>query len=137
MLIHEKVKLDLSSARKAGEDTNNLQYVLGEFSRLKGSKDGKDYIGEVLTDEQAIRVLNSIITGENKILELVREATSSLKPLCESYLPKQLNKDEIISFINTIDFSKLKNKMMAVGIVKKKFGTAVDGKLVSEIVKSL
>ena len=73
MLIHEKVKLDLSSARKAGEDTNNLQYVLGEFSRLKGSKDGKDYIGEVLTDEQAIRVLNSIITGENKILELVKE----------------------------------------------------------------
>jgi hypothetical protein len=138
MELHERVRVDVTAAIKTKADnTTDLRYILGEFSRLKGTKDGKSYIGDKLTDEQAIRVLEGVITGENKLLEILKDSTSTLKPLCESYLPKKATRQELLEFITTIDFSKLKNKMMAVGITKKHFGVAADGKLITEIVQNI
>ncbi len=138
MQLNDKVRKDLTVAIKT-KSTNitDLRYILGEFSRLKGTKDGKKYIGDVLTDEQAIKVLIGIITGENKLLEIVEGSTSTLKPLCESYLPEKATRQELLEFITTIDFSSLKNKMQAVGMTKKHFGTAADGKLIMEIVQNI
>ena len=139
MLLHELIKLDMIEAVKDGysETATNLKYILGEFSRLKGTKDGKSYVSDTLTDEQAIRVLTGIITGEEKLLELVKDTSSTLKPLAEKYLPKKATRQEVLEFITTIDFSKLKNKMMAVGITKKYFGTSGDGKMISDIIQNI
>ena len=138
MLLHDILKRDLLLAMKAHSDiTNDLKYILGEFSRLKGTKDGKFYVGTILTDDQAIRVLKLIIAGEDKLLELVPTSTSTLKPLIISYLPKQVSREELLSFITTIDFSKLANKMQAVKIIKTHFGAKVDGKVVSDIISNL
>ncbi len=137
MTIFETLRQDLKVAMK--EKTSNLtdiKYILAEFSRLKGTKDGKTIIGDVLTDEQVIRVLNNIIAGENKVLELVPNSTSTLKPLCESYLPQKATEEEVIAFLDTVDFSTLRNKMQAVGLAKKYFGTAADGAMIGEIVKN-
>jgi len=138
MAIHESLREDVTVAikTKAGNITD-LRYILGEFSRLKGTKDGKIYIGDTLNDEQAIRVLEGVITGENKLLEILKDSTSTLKLLCEFYLPEKATRQELLEFITTIDLSKLKNKMMAVGITKQHFGTAADGKLITEIVQSI
>ncbi len=137
-MLHEIIKRDLMEAVKSKKSTVlDLKYILGEFSRLKGTKDGKTYIGSTLTDEQSIRVLVGIIAGEDKLLAIVKGSTSTLKPLCESYLPKKATEEEVLAFINTIDFSQLKNKMMAVGTIKKHFGTACDGKMVSGLVQNL
>lgn len=138
MSIHDKIKKDLTEATKSKNSTvTDLKYILGEFSRLKGTKDGKEYIGEALTDEQAVRVLEGIIAGENKLLEIVKGSASTLKPICESYLPKKVTRQELLEFITTIDFSLLKNKMQAVKIVKDHFGTKVDGKMASDIIKNI
>lgn len=138
MNLHTKIKEDLLvSIKSKGSATNDLKYILGEFSRLKGTKEGKEYIGDLLTDTQAIRVLKLIIAGEDKLLELLPSATSTLKPLIESYLPTQVTVDELHTFIATIDFSKLTNKMQAVKIVKEKFGNTVDGKLVSDLIQKI
>lgn len=138
MSIHTQIHLDLQEALKSGAKTvSDLRYILGEFSRLKGTKDGKEYVGDVLTDEQSIRVLKGIISGEEKLLELVPTAVSTLKPLIAQYLPKQVSREELLAFIATIDFSQLKNKMMAVGLVKKHFGDTVDGKVVNEIIQNI
>ena len=138
MGIHEKVHLDLQDSLKNSSGTvSNLRYILGEFSRLKGTKDGKNYVGDILTDEQAIRVLKGIISGEEKLLELVPNTVSTLKPLAESYLPNMVTREELLMFIATIDFSQLKNKMMAVGLVKKHFGSSVDGKMVNDIIQNI
>lgn len=138
MTLHTKIKEDLLLAIKnKSKDTNDLKYILGEFSRLKGTKDGKEYIGETLTDTQAIRVLKLIVAGEDKLLELLPSAVSTLKPLIEHYLPKQITTEELHSFIATIDFSKLSNKMQAVKIVKEKFGNTVDGKVVSDLIQKM
>jgi len=138
MPLHTKIKEDLLLAIKNKSDTiNDLKYILGEFSRLKGTKDGKEYIGDLLTDTQAIRVLKLVVAGEDKLLELLPSSTSTLKPLIETYLPKQITAYELHSFIATIDFSKLSNKMQAVKIVKEKFGNAVDGKIVSDLIQKI
>ena len=138
MLIHNKIKEDLLLAIKNKEAAvNDLKYILGEFSRLKGTKDGKEYIGDVLNDSQSIRVLKLIVAGEDKLKELLPSSVSTLKPLIETYLPKQVTLDELHSFIATIDFSKLGNKMQAVKIVKEHFGNTIDGKLVSDLIQKM
>ena len=138
MSIHSDIHSDLQEALKNNITlVSDLRYILGEFSRLKGTKDGKIYIGDILTDEQAIRVLKTIIVGENKLLELIPNTISTLKPLAESYLPKQVSREEVLAFITNIDFSTLSNKMQAVGIVKKHFGNTVDGKMVGDIIKNI
>lgn len=138
MLIHERLKEDMQEALKNKlVVANDLKYILGEFSRLKGTKDGKEYIGSTLTDTQAIRVLKAIIAGENKLLELVPTANSTLIPLIDTYLPKQISLEELTSFVSTIDFSMLTNKMQAVKLVKEHFGSSVDGKVVSEFIQKL
>jgi hypothetical protein len=138
MLLQERLREDLRTAIKTHSDTaNDLKYILGEFSRLKGTKDGKEYIGSVLTDTQVIRVMKGIIAGENKLIELVPNTVSTLIPLIETYLPKQVSTEELLSFISTIDFSKLVNKMQAVKIIKAHFGETVDGKVVSELIQKM
>lgn len=138
MSIHTKIHLDLQEALKSGTTSvSDLRYILGEFSRLKGTKDGKNYISDMLTDEQAIRVLKGIISGEEKLLELVPNTVSTLKPLAETYLPKKATREELLTFIATIDFSQLKNKMQAIGIVKKHFGILVDGQMVNNIIQNI
>lgn len=138
MSIHTQIHLDLQEALKSGTTSvSDLRYILGEFSRLKGTKDGKNYISDVLTDEQAIRVLKGIISGEEKLLELVPNTVSTLKPLAETYLPKKATREELLTFIATIDFSQLKNKMQAIGIVKKHFGILVDGQMVNNIIQNI
>ena len=138
MLLQEKLREDLLIAVKSHSSTiNDLKYILGEFSRLKGTKDGKEYIGSVLTDTQVIRVMRGIVAGENKLIELVPNTVSTLIPLIETYLPKQVSTEELLNFISTIDFSKLINKMQAVKIIKAHFGETVDGKVVSELIQKM
>jgi uncharacterized protein YqeY len=138
MSLHERIKEDLSYAIKNKSETlNDLKYILGEFSRLKGTKDGKEYIGSVLSDTQVIRVLKLIVAGEDKLIELVPTSVSTLKPLINTYLPKQISELDLLNFISTIDFSTLGNKMQAVKIIKSHFGASVDGKLVSDLIQKL
>jgi len=138
MLLHEKLKEDLKVAMKnKATSANDLKYILGEFSRLKGTKDGKEYIGSVLTDKQVIRIFKLIIAGENKLKELVPSSVSTLIPLIDNYLPKQISREDLLCFIATINFSELANKMQAVKIIKAHFGDSVDGKVVSDIIQGL
>lgn len=139
MLIQEKVQKDLAEARKRGnkELVEALKVILGEFARMRGLKDGKEYVTDTLTDIQAERVLNSIIKGEEKLLDLTGKCDMVLLSVAKSYVPEKITEEEILEFLSTIDFSKLKNKMQAVGLVKKEFGQAVDGSLASTLVRNL
>ena len=138
MELHERIRTDLTTAIKTkASTTTDIRYILGECSRMKGTKDGKVYVGDILNDVQVIRVLTGIIVGETKLLEILKEATSTLIPLCNSYLPKKASRQELLEFITTIDFASLKNKMQAVGITKKHFGVAADGKLIMDIIQNI
>lgn len=116
---------------------DNLKYILGEFSRMKGTKTGKDYVGDTLSDEKAIKVIKGIMNEESKLNAILDRKTSDFLILLNNYLPEKVAEEEITEWINyNVDFSKLKNKMQAVGMVKTHFGVNVDGKMVSDIIKS-
>jgi len=74
---------------------------------------------------------------KEKINELGDKLTSIKINIAKSYLPKEVSEEEIIEWITSnIDFSKLKNKMQAIGITKKHFGESINPVLVKNIVES-
>lgn len=138
-MLQNNVKTDMIKAVKDGntENAQILKYTLGEFSRLKGTKDGKDIVGEVLTDDQALRVIKKIIESERKLLETIGGEDTQLIKVLSEYLPKTLDEATVVSWIkDNVDFSSLKNKMQAVGLIKKEFGNNVDAKMVNNIVQN-
>jgi len=56
--------------------------------------------------------------------------------ILKQYIPQPISEEELLMWIsNHIDFSSLKNKMQAIGIIKNHFGTKADGKMISSIIK--
>lgn len=73
-----------------------------------------------------------------KLIEMDKKLTSYFIEALEEFLPKMISKDELQTFIdNEIDFSKLNNKMQAIGIIKKQFGNRVDPIKVREIIQNI
>ena len=141
MNIQEKIREDLKVAMKAkkADKVSALRYVLGEFKRLKGTKfSGKEYIGDVLTDEQAVRVISTIIAAEKQVIELTGQTDVDMVNTLSAYLPQTIGEEEVVAWLKeNVDFSTLKNKMQAIGLIKKAFGSQVDAALVSKIITTM
>ncbi|MBD3261939.1 MAG: hypothetical protein GF334_09800 [Candidatus Altiarchaeales archaeon] len=126
MTLQEKLRHDLRNS----EDPSLraiLRIVLGEIDRQPK---------KVLTDSEVEWIIKKLIKSEKELLESTGRSTDpAFIALLNLYLPKQLNDDEIEGWIrNNVDFSSLKNKMQAIGIVTKNLGSAVDGKKIKEII---
>lgn len=139
MTLLQKIRTDLANAMKQ-KDTQKLavlRYLFGDLQRYMGTKENPS---RDLTDEFIIGKFKKLKAG----LEETHNYDPNLKladqPLLDtliSYLPQELTRDEIIQWIkDNIDFSTLKPRARAVGIVKKQFGMAVDGNLVQDIIKT-
>jgi len=132
MRIQEEIKKDLTIAMKEKneEKKSTLRVVMGEFGRL----DKKE-----LSDDDVIKVLKKLIKSEKEVIEKKGWGEDSeFIRIIESYLPKTATEEEIISWIKqNVDFSKLKNKMQAMGQIMKHFGSATDGNIVKEILQKL
>ncbi len=73
-----------------------------------------------------------------KLIEFDEHLTSTFIIALENFLPQMVTEKEIHDFIKeNIDFSKLKNKMQAIGIIKKHFGNTVDANLVKDIIQKI
>jgi len=133
MTIIEDIKNDLKKSikKQLTNKKDNLRVILGEIQRDKYKK---------IDDESVLKVLKQLKKLELDRIKLFQKEHKSpsmdfLKQI-EKYLPEEVSKEEIVSYIdNNIDFSKLKNKMMAIGIIKKHFSDrSIDGKLVKKII---
>ena len=71
----------------------------------------------------------------DKIQELGNELTSYPIEAAQAYLPKQAGEEEVKAFIETIDMSKFKNKMQAMGLIMKQF-PGIDGNFAKKILMS-
>jgi hypothetical protein len=94
--------------------------TLYELSFLKE----KDIAGKSASE------VKKIVT--DKIQELGDEVTSHQIEIAQEYLPKQASEEEIKAFIETIDMSKFKNKMQAMGLIMKQF-PGLDGNFAKKI----
>jgi len=126
MTLQEQIQADLKTAmmNKDENKKNLIRVILGEFSR----------IGKELTDEQVTKILK-------KMLENSKELNNQVEiDILETYLPKELSKEELTTLIqkvitdNNIISIKEMGKVMA-GL--KTSGSLYDGKVASEIIKTL
>lgn len=75
--------------------------------------------------------LNKLVT--EKIDELGSNLSSDKIVIAKKYLPPSLSEEELIEWIKeNIDFSKLKNKMQAMGIIMKQY-SGMDGNFVKKV----
>jgi len=132
MNLQNQMKKDLSAAIKAKDEKKKdaLRVILGEFGRL----DKKE-----LSDDEMVKILKKLMKTEKEVLEQKGEtADSEFIKVIETYLPKMATEEEITTWIHqNIDFSQFKNKMQAMGIIMKHFGTAANGNFVKTIIQNM
>ncbi len=128
MNLQKQIKSDLTTAIKAKdqEKKDTLRVILGEFGRL----DKKE-----LSDDEVVKILKKLIKSEKEMLEKKGDdADSIFIRVIENYLPKMATQEEITNWIKqNVDFSEFKNKMQAMGLIMKHFGTTADGNEVKKI----
>ena len=130
MMLYSKIKADITQAFKAGEKNkvNLLKTLISDIQR----NPQKNY-----SDQEVIKVIKQTV----KRLEEAKKHLSNAKEeieILKSYLPEEVGEAEILAYLKTIDFSKLKSPKMAIGIAKRHFeqlGKSVDAKLISKLVE--
>ncbi len=128
MTLTKQIKNDLMQAMKTKDEDlkRTLRVLIGELQRT-------NHKIELLSDKAVVGTIRSLLKAENMGSE-----DEQYFNILRTYLPKQLNEQEIKTWIiNNVDFSQLKNKMQAVGMVIKQFGGLVDGKSVKSIVQKI
>ena len=117
-------------------DDNTIQ-LLKKYVTLEKTREL--YLQHILSGTMVIGLSSKELSKlqKQKLAILGNKLTSMKISIAESYLPKEIGEAEIIDWItDNIDFSKLKNNMQAIGLVKKHFGEAVNPILVRNIVES-
>lgn len=131
MKLYTCLKQDMIEAYKAGytETTDTLKTLISDIQR----DPNKDY-----SDDKVLLVIKQTIKLAKEAIQNGDKQAVCTVTLLQNYLPKQVSEKEIKDVIRSIDFSKLKNKMQAVGIIIKHFpkGT-VDGKVVRKLIESM
>jgi uncharacterized protein YqeY len=103
--------------------------ILGEVPRLNKKAN------EVPTNKEIVKIINSLIKSENMTLGYSGSDESEYLKALYSFLPEMISEDQVISFLETVDFSKLKNPMQCIPLIKQYFGEEfVDGAMVNNIV---
>ena len=143
--LRDKIRADLKTAmlNKDPEVRNTLRMVISEFPKLtvpitleSGKKSTRLKKPEEITNDDVIGIIKGLAKSEQTVLEATGQSTSEYLIILGSYLPKMVDREEIINWIRDhIDFSEFKNKMQAMGPVMKHFGKLADGKIVNQILK--
>lgn len=137
MTLKETIRKQISDATKARmEDQKNvLKVVLGEIDTQE-SRTGKQF-----SDEDCCRVIRKTLQGVEEMLQYKPDdAKYKIEKEClSSLLPKQLNKEDILTALTDKlgDIKAAKSEGQATGIAMKfckEKGLAVDGNLVKEVV---
>jgi len=133
MLARDKEKLDA---------VRNIKKVLLE---AKTSKSGN----EELPDEEAIKAISKLAKQGRDSAEIYKQQNRSdladyemaQVKVYDSYLPKQMNDEELTAAIGSIiaacGATSMKEMGKVMGIATKELAGKVDGKLISEKVKTL
>ena len=101
---------------------------------------------KVPTDERVVSIVKSMVMSAEEMSSILDkdhdkiqydENEDYIKTL-SALLPKQVSVFEIREWVGSnIDFTKLKSPMQAIGMVKKQFGTTVDGNVVKQIIQDM
>lgn len=144
MTIQNDLMNELTMTAKEGSTIrrNNIKFLVGQFQNASKNKE------KIVEDVEAIKIIKNIYKSMNdvaipNILKNKGKWSTDYKEamefvaLCEEILPQEATEEDIRNFLKTVDFSVLKNKMQAVGMVNKHFNGNVDGNLAKNIVMEM
>lgn len=145
MMLKEKLLEDLKNAMK---DKNINRKNVVQMVRAAILQVEKDKAIEV-TDEQIIEIIAKEAKKRKESIadyekggrqDLVAQLEEEIAVL-EEYLPKQLTKEEVENIVKQVIEKTGANSIKDMGIVMKEakaqIGAAADGKMISDVVKSL
>jgi uncharacterized protein YqeY len=131
MTLKERVNADYLKAFKEKNTVakNLLSVVKGEIQTIEKNKGIAS-----LSDEDVIKILNKIAKSLKETINAGSEQAKIELEIVESYLPKQMSKEEITYKVKELVSSGIKN----IGAIMKEFSSLpADKKVVSEVIKEL
>jgi len=129
MTLQDRIQTDLKNAVKDKDKKEILKVIVGEFQRMTK---------KTLSDDEVIRILRKFERNEIELMRQTEAEETEFLKAVRIYIPKIVDEKEITEWINqNVDFSKLKNKTQAVGLVMKEFGSRADGTVVKNIVQKI
>jgi uncharacterized protein YqeY len=129
--LQERLQTDFRLSIKTNDmlTRESLKVVLGELQRQ--SK-------KVLEDVEVIQILKKLEKNELEFIKAAGCAETDYLKLLQFYLPHMVSDSDIVKWIEAnVDFTSLKNKMQAVGIVMKHFGPSAEGNRVKELIQEI
>lgn len=124
----KEIKQIRIQAKKSGDQSLAMttSMILGEAQRSPDKN--------MINDDLIYDIIDKLIKDEKELLSHRDKETSSyLENLLKFQRPK-VSTDNMINYFKKIDFSKLKNKMQAIKMLKNEFGEKnVDGDKAKEI----
>lgn len=131
MTLKERVNADYLKAFKEKNTVakNLLSVVKGEIQTIE-----KNTGSASLFDEEVIKILNKTAKSLKETINAGGEQAKLELEIVESYLPKQMSKEEITTKVKELVGSGVTN----IGAIMKEFATLpADKKVVSEVVKEV
>lgn len=137
MTIIEEMKAKSIELRKnKGGLASFSTFALSEITKI-GKNDGN----RETTEDEAISAIKKMIDKNRSSISMTKDGYSKMKLEAEidflrSFLPEMVDENEIRKFLSDeFGVDKPSNMGIAMGAIKKKFGSLVDMKEASKIVK--
>lgn len=146
-MIFEEVSEGIKEAMLA-RDKVRLEALRGIKKELLEAKTAKGSNGEV-TDEQALSIIAKLLKQRKESADIyakngreeLAEAELLEAKVLESFLPKQLTKEELIPIvkgkIDELGLTSSSDAGKLTGILMKTLKGKVDGKLLNEVIRAL
>ena len=130
MKLREQISADYMTAFKEKNTVakNLLSVVKGEIQTVEKN------IGSELADEDVIKILQKSAKSLREMVASGSEQAKEELAIVESYLPKQMSKDEVTQKVTEL----VNSGITQMGAIMKEFASLpADKKMVSEVVKEV
>lgn len=133
MLI-DIIKNDFLEARKTKNQikSNLLSVIISEIETKSKEKNSKE-----ISDEDIIKIIKSIkkkLDETNGILKVTDEKTVKEISIISEYLPTELTKEEIETWLNSNFNLDNRNKPAIMKAAKQQFGQSIDMKYLASLI---
>lgn len=147
MALQEKIDQDIKAAMLA-KDNARLRGLRAIKAALLLAKTEKG-AGDSLSEDAEIKVLQKLVKQRRESADIYQQQNRTDLyqvemeeiEVIESYLPKQLDREEVVKIIKEIiaqtGASSIKDMGKVMGMANQKLAGQADGKTIAEVVKSL
>lgn len=115
-MLFDDVKKIMIQAKKDKNENLSMatNMIIGETARVKNKSE--------VDDELILDIIDKLIKNEKEVLWHKKENTSGYLMELEKFQRVKCSEETMINYLSKIDFSKLKNNLAAIGMLKKEFG---------------